>query len=196
MNSNKVKLDRNTCPWWFIGAFDNPLRKLAHKPERILAGLVLPGQNVLDLGPGMGFFTIPLARMVGPTGTVVAADLQPQMLAGVRRRAEQAGVYDRIRLHVAQPERIGATGPFDFALSFWMLHEVRKPAVFLGEVFRVLKPGGRLLIAEPVLHVPAHQFHREVELAVQQGFRAEAGPAVRFSRSMLFLKDEQETTRR
>lgn len=190
MHNNKVKLDRSTCPWWFIGAFDNPLRKLAHQPERILAGLVLPGQTVLDLGPGMGFFTIPLARMVGPTGAVVAADLQPEMLAGVRRRAEQAGVYERIRLHVAQPEQIGVTGPFDFALAFWMLHEVRKPAGFLAEVYRVLKPGGRLLVAEPVMHVPARQFNREVELAVQQGFRAGAGPSVRFSRSMLLIKDE------
>ncbi|RPI99505.1 MAG: hypothetical protein EHM39_06405 [Chloroflexi bacterium] len=51
-----------------IGSFDNPLRRLIHRPERILAGLVREGQTMLDVGPGMGYFTLPLAKLVGEGG--------------------------------------------------------------------------------------------------------------------------------
>lgn len=184
--------ESHTCPWWFIGSFDNPLRRLVQQPERILDGLVREGQTVLDVGPGMGFFTIPLARMVGESGMVVAADLQPQMLAGLRRRAERAGVLSRVKTHLAQPERIGATGSFDFALAFWMLHEVRDTGAFLGEIYGLLKPGAKLLLVEPVIHVSEGRFGEEVQIATQQGFTASQGPLVRFSRSVLLSKNYEE----
>ena len=98
----------NVCPWWLCPTFDNPLRRLIHNPDRILAGLVRPGETALDLGCGMGYFSIPLARLVGPEGKVICVDLQEQMLAGVRRRAERAGVADRIRLHRAGTDGLGA----------------------------------------------------------------------------------------
>ncbi len=175
----------HTCPWWFIGSFDNPLRRWMHRPDQILAGLVQEGQTVLDVGPGMGYRTIPLARRVGEAGTVIAADLQPQMLAGLRHRAERAGLLSRIRLHQSQPDRIGVASPVDFALAFWMLHEVRDPASFLAELRGLLKPGARLLVVEPIIHVPGGQFAREVQTAAAQGFHPEPGPAVRFSRSVI-----------
>ncbi len=61
------------------------------------------------------------------------------MLAGVRRRAERAGMSDRIQLHLAAPEKIGVSGPVDFALAFWMVHEVRYQEAFLTGIFDVLK---------------------------------------------------------
>ena len=190
MRAIQKHFENHTCPWWFIGTFDNPLRRLTQRPEPILEGLVREGQTVLDVGPGMGYFTIPLARIVGESGTVVAADLQPQMLAGLRRRAEQAGVLSHIQTHVAQPDRIGATGPFDFALAFWMLHEVRNACAFLGEIHGLLKPGAKLLLVEPVIHVGERRYAEEIRIATAQGFRATQGPVVRFSRSALLVKDE------
>jgi ubiquinone/menaquinone biosynthesis C-methylase UbiE len=53
----------------------------------------------VDIGCGIGYFTISMARLVGPAGSVTAVDLQPEMLAGVERRAEKVGVRERIRLH-------------------------------------------------------------------------------------------------
>lgn len=183
-------MDSHTCPWWLIGSFDNPLRRLLHRPERILARLVQEGQTVLDVGPGMGYFTLPLARMVGPNGTVIAADLQPQMLAGLRRRAERAGLASRIQLHRSQPDQLGVDTPVDFALAFWMLHEVRDPTAFLGQIHAVLKPGARLLVVEPILHVSEQTFTREIQTAAAQGFRPSPGPSVRLSRSSLLMKNE------
>jgi ubiquinone/menaquinone biosynthesis C-methylase UbiE len=177
-----------TCPWWLIGSFDNPLRRLIHQPEHILGGLVKEGQTVLDIGPGMGYFTIPMADMVGENGIVIAADLQPQMLAGLRRRAEKAGLSARIQLHLSQPDRIGVTTPPDFILAFWMLHEVRYPEAFLAEVYRLLKPGGCMLLVEPIIHVSGKQFEREVQTAIRTGFGSNTVPSIRFSRAALLTK--------
>jgi SAM-dependent methyltransferase len=144
---------------------DNPLRRLIQDPDRILAGLVRPGETALDLGCGMGYFSIPLARLVGPGGKVICVDLQEQMLAGVRRRAERAGVADRIRLHRTGKDGLGVDEATDFALAFWMLYEVPDQAAFLAEVIACVKPGSRLLVVEPRLHVSGAAFERSVAIA-------------------------------
>lgn len=68
--------DQRVCPWWLAYTFDHALRRLIHRPEVILAGLVRPGQTVLDLGCGMGFFSLAMARLVGEQGRVICVDLQ------------------------------------------------------------------------------------------------------------------------
>jgi ubiquinone/menaquinone biosynthesis C-methylase UbiE len=178
----------NVCPWWLCPTFDNPLRRLIHNPDRILARLVQPGQTALDLGCGMGYFSIPLARLVGPEGKVICVDRQEQMLAGVRRRAERAGLADRIRLHRAGTDGLGLTETADFALAFWMLHEVPDQAAFLAEVRACLRPGGRLLVAEPRIHVGSAAFARSVEAARGTGLAPIARPAVALSRAALFSR--------
>ena len=175
----------NVCPWWFCRAFDNPLRKLVHNPDRILAGLVQPGWTALDLGCGMGYFSIPVARLVGPEGVVICVDLQEQMLAAVRRRAERAGVANRIRLHRAGPDGLGLIEAADFALAFWMLHEVPDPAAFLAEVRACLKPGGRLMVVEPRIHVGEAAFEASVEAAGKVGFTPVGRPDVALSRAVV-----------
>ena len=176
----------NVCPWWLCPTFDNPLRRLIQNPDRILAGLVQPGETALDLGCGMGYLSIPLARLVGPGGKVICVDLQEQMLAGVRRRAERAGVADRIRLHRAGTDSLELEETADFALAFWMLHEVPAQAVFLAEVIACLKPSGRLLVVEPRLHVGGAAFERSVEVARSIGLEPIASPTVALSRAVLF----------
>jgi SAM-dependent methyltransferase len=176
----------NVCPWWLCATFDNPLRRLIHNPDRILAGLVRPGETALDIGCGMGYFSIPLARLVGPGGKVVCVDLQEQMLAGVRRRAERADVADRLRLHQAEADGLGVDVTADFALAFWMLHEVPDQAVFLAEVIACLKPSGLLLVVEPRLHVGGAAFERSVAIAREVGLLPVARPAVALSRAVLF----------
>lgn len=175
----------HTCPWWLIFTFDNPLRKWVHHPDQILSPYVHPGEVALDVGCGMGYFTLSLARLVGEDGRVIAADLQPKMLEGLGRRAERAGLHDRIYLHRCAPDHIGLNDPLDFALAFWMVHEVRQPAPFLREIYDALKPGGRLLIVEPIFHVSQKSFDRTVSLAQSLGFSVVGRPHVRASRSVV-----------
>jgi ubiquinone/menaquinone biosynthesis C-methylase UbiE len=178
----------HTCPWWFGWTFDNPLRRLVHDPARILDGLVRPGDTVVDIGCGLGFFTIALARLVGPEGRVIAVDVQDGMLARARRRAERRGVADRIRFHRCAPDRLGLDCEADFVLAFWMVHEVSQPATFLSEVRALLRPSSRFLVAEPKGHVPAASFARTVDRIRAAGFEVTAGPSVRFSRSVLCVR--------
>lgn len=174
-----------TCPWWLAYTFDNPLRGLVHDPAAILGDLVRPGYRVVDVGCGLGFFTMAMAELVGPGGRVVAVDLQREMLQGARRRAERRGLADRIEFRYCGPDRLGVEGPVDFVLAFWMVHEVSRPDAFVAEVRSLLGPAGRLLVAEPRGHVPASLFAATVRRLADAGFEVGSGPPIRFSRSVV-----------
>jgi len=174
------------CPWWLLPTFDNPLRRLIQNPHRILIEWVRPGDTVVDLGCGMGYFSIPMARMASPGGKVICIDVQQQMLDGLRWRAEKAGVLHTITMRRCEPTRLDIPEPADFVLAFWMLHEVPDQAGFLAEVQAHLKPAGRFLLVEPVGHVGSTAFQRSVATAEQVGLVVTGKPAVMASRSVLF----------
>jgi ubiquinone/menaquinone biosynthesis C-methylase UbiE len=178
----------HTCPWWLAPTFDNPLRRWIQPADKILAGLVGPGQSALDVGCGMGYFTIALARLVGPEGHVIAADLQEQMLDATRRRLERYHLLERVQLLRSTPEQIGAPGLLDFALAFWMVHEVGDQAGFLSQTCALLRPGGRFLLVEPRLHVTGAAFEKTIKLAVTAGLRPVGNRAVRLSRAVIFQR--------
>ncbi|MBI5510856.1 MAG: class I SAM-dependent methyltransferase [Deltaproteobacteria bacterium] len=169
------------CPWWLTYAFDNPLRRLLHDPEKILKPYIKEGARAADLGCGMGYFTPTLAKLVGARGRVQAIDLQPQQLARVRARARRAGVLDRVELVTAEPERLGLTPPVDFVLAFWMVHEVPNAAAFFTEIRNSLAPHATVLIAEPRVHVRWRPFAATLDLARTLGFVAAPVHTIRFS---------------
>jgi ubiquinone/menaquinone biosynthesis C-methylase UbiE len=179
------------CPWWAAPfTINTPLRKLVHDPRKIVGPYVKSGMTVLDVGCGVGWFSIPMAVMAGEAGKVLAVDLQRQMLDMLRRRAEKAGVADRIELHQCEKDRLGIDAELDFALVFAMLHEVPDPDRLLGEIYTNLKPGGKLLLAEPPIHVPAKAFAREAAVAEEVGFRLLDRPRLRWSHAALFEKPD------
>ena len=175
----------HTCPWWFGYTFDNPLRRLVHKPEEILGDFVGPGQTAVDIGCGLGYFSIALAKIVGPSGKVIALDIQSQMIQRAKRRAENHGVADRIDFRLCKTNHLGVEAPVDFVLAFWVVHEVTDPKNLLIEVRSFLGSRGHLLIAEPKGHVSVGRFDETVELARNVGFQTSKGPMVRFSRSVV-----------
>ena len=165
------------CPFWVGYLLVNPLRKLLEDPDRMLAPFVREGMIVLEPGCGMGYFTLPLARMVGPRGRVVAVDVQPRMLSALGRRARKAGLADRIDIRRAGAGGLGTEdlfGEVDVAAALHVVHEVPDQGAFFAEVWKALKPGAKLLIVEPKGHVCQEKFERTVAVAKKIGFGPEA----------------------
>ncbi len=184
-------MTEHVCPYWAGYFLANRLRKLLQNPYKILAPYVRPDMTVLDVGSAMGFFSLPMAEMVGPGGKVVCIDVQLKMLQVLRRRAVEAGLGDRIETHVSTEDSIelhGRDGSFDFALAFTMLHEVGNQAGFLREIYQLLKPGARFLLTEPIKHVSPAEFDRTVSLAQQATFVVTDHPLIRLSHTVVLAK--------
>ncbi len=160
-------------------------------PGAIVGPFVSEGMTVLEPGPGMGFFTLELARRVGQKGRVIAVELQPQMLEGLKKRAAKAGLANRIDARLCHDNSLGIedqTARVDFALAFAMVHEVPHPSVLLGEISRALKPGGKLLFAEPAGHVRPEAFQANLQQATEAGLAVETGPAIRRFQAVVLVR--------
>lgn len=173
------------CPWWIGYILASPVRRwMSESTESLLGPYLRSGMTVLEPGPGMGYFTLPMARMVGPSGRIIATDIQPQMLAGLTRRARKAGLLDRIETRLAQPDHMNINdlcGRVDFVLAFAVVHEVPSPAAFFREAAAALKPGGTLLFAEPSGHVNLEAFATELKAAQCAGLAEVSRPSIRRS---------------
>ena len=176
------------CPWQLAPIIDNRLRMLVHNPEKIFASYVTKGMKVLDIGCGAGFASLGLASLVGHEGMVIAADIQPKMLKMVKEKAVRAGLSERIRIHLCRRDCIGLQEELDFAVAFFMVHEVPDVQAFLEEVHRLLKPGGQFFITEPKIHVGLLAFHQIMRKAQDVGFEIAESPSVRFGRTVLLVK--------
>ena len=178
--------DKNrVCPVENAGALDMGIRKLLHNPHKILKPYVQEGMTTLDMGCGPGFFSIEMAKMVGETGKVTAADLQDGMLQKVKEKIKNTSLQNTIDLHLSKKDKIGLTGKFDFILIFYMLHEVPDQAIFLYEIKSLLKPDGKVLIVEPKGHVSNNEFNNSMEIMKNTGFGIIEKPKVFFSRAVV-----------
>lgn len=176
---------KHVCPWWLCFTFDNPIRKIIHDPVKILSHYVHKGDTVIDIGSGMGYFSIPMAELVGTSGHVTAIDIQPKMLSALMARAQKKGVSDRIKTHLAGPDSIGFHEKADFILAFWMAHEVPDQQRFFSEIRDLMKPQGFFLLVEPLIHVSGKNFRCTLETATQLGFVIKESPEIRMSQSAL-----------
>ena len=188
LNGSQVIEETHICPWRIVRLFDNFLRPLVHNPRKLFGPYVRRGMTVLDVGCGRGFSSLGLARLVSENGLVIAADIQTEMLDMVKKRAERAGLSDRIRTHRCTVDRIGISEELDFAVAFFMLHEVADVRAFLTEIFTLLKPGGRLFIAEPRIHVSRRDFEKTVMVAQTVGFQISERPSIRIGRTVVLVK--------
>jgi FkbM family methyltransferase len=173
------------CPWWFASVLDNRVRKLLHNPEKLLGPYIRNRQTVVDIGCGPGIFSIAMAQLVGERGRVIAVDIQDKMLERLKQKIARASVRN-ITIHKAKSDRIGVSENVDFALAFYMVHEVPDKAQFFREVVNIMKPKSRFLVVEPKLHVSASSFDNTIKIARACGLAPVSEPKVRLSRAVLF----------
>ena len=180
----------DVCPWWLGYFLISPLRRLIQNPRKVVGPYVRESMIVLEPGPGMGFFTLELGRLVGPSGRVVAVDIQPRMLSNLKRRAARAGLLERLDARLATPSALGIedfAGTVDFALAFALVHELPAAEPFFQQVALASKRGAGLLFVEPAGHVKPEQFEAELDAAVRAGFMLMERPTIRRSHAA-FLK--------
>jgi ubiquinone/menaquinone biosynthesis C-methylase UbiE len=173
------------CPAEFAGGLDNSFRRWLQNPEKILKPYIKNGMKVLDLGCGPGVFTVEIAKLVGESGKVVAADLQDGMLNIIAGKLAGTSLEQRVALHKCQENSIGLIEKMDFILAFWMVHEVPDHDRLFEELKSILKPGGMLYIIEPKFHVGRATFQKMRDRLVRTGFTIVDSPKVFFSRAIM-----------
>ncbi len=179
------------CPVWIGYLLASPIRRLLENPDKILGGYIKPNMAVLDVGCAMGYFTLAAAKLVGPDGRVFAVDLQPKMISSLRRRAIKAKLFDRIEPILCNETNLNIDnliGQIDFALAFYVVHEVPDVPKLFEQIYRTVKLGGRFFIAEPRGHVSADEFKITVDLAQKAGFEFIEKPEIKRARTALFSK--------
>ena len=124
----------HVCPWWVGYLLVCPIRRWFQNPEQILSSYIREGMTVLEIGPGMGFFTVPAARIAGESGKVIAVDVQEKMLDALVKRSAKAGIGNRIIAKLIEPDSIGVSEPIDLCLLINVVHEVPDPAGLFSQI--------------------------------------------------------------
>jgi ubiquinone/menaquinone biosynthesis C-methylase UbiE len=167
-------MPERVCPVWMGWLLASPLRKLWQNPEKILRPFITPGMTVLEPGSAMGFFSLPAAKLVGPQGKVICVDLQPGMLSRLATRAARAGLGERLEPRLCSETSLNIddlNGKTDFAFAIAVVHEVPDQDNFFQEMAAALKPGGKLLFAEPKGHVTREAFQQSLAWAQKWGLQ-------------------------
>jgi SAM-dependent methyltransferase len=189
MMSHNNKL--HVCPWWIGYFLLIPWRRFIHDSKLILSPYVREGMIVLEVGPGMGYFSLTLAQLVGPHGRVICVDVQEKMLEKLKKRAQKTGMLDRITavraseqsLHLQEFEE-----KIDFAFAFAVVHEVPDQLKLFEEIHRAMRPGALLLLSEPRGHVTGEAFEKTLAIAQGKGFNVESNVQIKQSHAVLLRK--------
>lgn len=128
-----------------LGVLEGPDRDAWQKPDLVMDALrVGEGSAVADVGAGGGWFTVRLARRVGPNGTVYAQDVQPQMLEAIGRRVQREGFRNVKPVRGEPDDPKLPSGALDAALIVDSYHEFPNPVALLSRLGASLKTGGRI----------------------------------------------------
>jgi ubiquinone/menaquinone biosynthesis C-methylase UbiE len=169
---------------WLVRA----TREQEEQPEQMLDALKIPpGATVADVGAGVGYTSLRLARRVGVTGTVYATDLQPEMLRMLVANANDAGAKNikPIRCTASEPKL--PEGQVDLILMVDVYHECSDPEATLQGLRKALKPGGRLVLVEFRAEDPEVPIKPEHKMTLAQVRRELEPQGFTFKESLEFL---------
>jgi len=167
--------------------FDDPARAAWQKPEELVRALdVRPGTTVVDLGAGTGYFSRFLSAAVGPRGTVLAVDPEPNMVVQLRARAEREKTDNVVPILASPDNPRVPPGSADLILIVDTFHHIDDRLAYVRRLRSFLRPDGRVAIVDwqkrdlPVGPPLGHKLAREqvVEEMVAAGWRLAAEPDV------------------
>ncbi|MEK6719468.1 MAG: methyltransferase domain-containing protein [Chloroflexota bacterium] len=139
---------------WIAGLPPSAVESMAGTGNPFALGELRPGERVVDCGSGAGADSLIAARVVGPSGRVIGVDMTPEMLAKARRNAEIAGLPN-VEFREGLLEALPVPDDWaDVAISNGVLNLVPDKTLALAELFRVIRPGGRIQLADIVLDRP------------------------------------------
>ena len=186
MENNRV------CPWWLGYLLITPLRNLSTNPKKMFASYIKLGMTVVDYGCAMGYFSLPMAEMVGASGKIVCFDIQEKMIEKLKERAVMAGLDERIEARLIKGEKSdfeGLKDTADFGLLFAVAHEVPDREKLFRDLSNMLKPGSLLYFAEPPGHVTKEEFKQSVSFAEKAGFKKAINSGITKSHRVLLRKE-------
>jgi SAM-dependent methyltransferase len=146
-----------------------PEREAEEHPDQALDGMnIRPGMKIADIGAGVGYMSLRMAKRVGPSGKIYAVDLQPGMLELLRQRAaaEKITNVELILGEVADPKL--PAGQMDIVLMVDVYHELSQPQVMARKIRETLKPDGRLILLEYRAEDPNVPIIPEHKMTVEQ----------------------------
>ena len=148
---------------------DRPEREKEEAPSKAIAALAVePGAVVADVGAGSGYYTVRLAKVVGPKGRVVATDLQAGMLDLIRAKVARERLTNVEIVQGRADDPVLPARTFDLVLMVDVYHELASPQVFVRKLKEALKPGGRLVLIEFRGEDPGVPIREEHKMRVSQ----------------------------
>jgi ubiquinone/menaquinone biosynthesis C-methylase UbiE len=173
-------------PYW-SGVFDDPKRDAWQKPDALIAALGLkPGDCVADLGAGTGYFSRRLSAAVGPTGTVLAVEVEPNLVTHLRERSEKEKTANVVPILGSFDDPRLPARAVDVLLIVDTFHHIDGRVAYMQAQKRALTPAGRVVIVDwekrplPVGPEMAHKLAREQVIDEMQraGYRLVGQPSV------------------
>lgn len=156
--------------WWLERAD----REATQKPEHVLDVIgVREGMTVADVGCGSGYFSVRISKRVGASGRVLATDLQPEMLALLKKKMAADPAFSNITPVLAtDTDAMLPRGAVDIALMVDVYHELAHPRQTVAQIKDALRPGGKLVLVEYRAEDPKVQIKPEHKMTLAQ-LRAE-----------------------
>ena len=179
------------CPWWLGYLLISPLRRLWDNPKKILSPYIREGMTILEIGPGMGFVSIPVAKMTGDSGKLICVDVQERMLSSLRKRAIKTAVSEIIETRLCSKDSLqidDLTTKIDFVLAFAVIHEVPDKKHLFSEIVSSMKHNSKILISDPKSHETKEGFNETLSIAQSAGLEITDYPEIKRNYSVLLNK--------